>query len=192
WPDAVRGARHARGAGGAHDRSPAAAALRCSRGSRWARGRAPRQKARGASYGAGLERAAARRAGGRVSAVRAGRAGRAGSFGGAGGKLPWKVVLAAVVARGGLGVVALVVFSSESPEGPGPAPGASGVAVPAPESDAPVVMADPALVPEAVRREVARIEALLVYKRSYADWLSFAHGTAQMGRHKDSTRAYQA
>jgi len=63
----------------------------------------------------------------------------------------------------------------------------------APKSmSSPPVAVDPASIPDSTKEEVARIEALPVYKRKYDDWLKLARGTASMGRYKESALAYQA
>ncbi|HEY6725695.1 MAG TPA: protein kinase, partial [Polyangiaceae bacterium] len=108
----------------------------------------------------------------------------------AGVKLPLKLLVA-----GALGLVALgitLLLSRSGPPAQAPTTAAPDPAGSAAVLAAPVVPAAKIVAPEAVRREVARIEELPVYKRSYDDWLALAHGTAQMGRYKDSTLAYQA
>lgn len=107
----------------------------------------------------------------------------------AGLKLPLWVVL--LVASGSLfvGVVLVVVLAGDDQAAPSaaapvpPPPKVPGVNAPAVE---------PESIPDTVKREVQRIEALPVYKRRYDDWLALARGTAEMGRYKDSTLAYQA
>lgn len=108
----------------------------------------------------------------------------------AGVKVPLAVLggaLFALVASGGILAFALRPGPSEAP-----ASATAESASPVPPANAPVVTQATVDVPDSVEREVARIEALPVYKRGYADWLSLAHGTALMGRYKDSTLAYQA
>lgn len=107
----------------------------------------------------------------------------------AGLKVPlWVVLLVAGTSLvfGVLLVVALGGGEAKKPVAEAPAPPPPKV----PGVNAPKV--EPDSIPDATKRDVRRIEALPVYKRSYDDWLALARGTAAMGRYKDSALAYQA
>ncbi|HEU5072888.1 MAG TPA: serine/threonine-protein kinase [Polyangiaceae bacterium] len=109
----------------------------------------------------------------------------------AGMRVPLKVLVLAALGLGVLAVLLALVLPDEPDAAATPAHATERVGV-ALRPDAPGVTVEKSAVPEAVRRDVARIEALPVYKRSYDDWLALAHGTALLGRYKDSTLAYQA
>jgi serine/threonine-protein kinase len=91
-----------------------------------------------------------------------------------------------------IGIVLAATLGGAPEQATGPS-GASGPseASHASRPGAPVIAADMA-APEAVKRDIARIEALPVYKRSYDDWLLLARGHATLGKYKESTLAYQA
>ena len=105
--------------------------------------------------------------------------------------VPLRPVLLVALASLGAGML-LVLAIAPVLGGEAPEPAVEVTAVSTVARVAPPPRVEPAALSESVTRELGRIEALPVYKRTYEDWLTLARTTSLVGRYKDSTLAYQA